>query len=194
MHDDFININMVTSPVGALDCCHIWNHLFLTCCFNFATFLCIWRYLKTWHNILTFLWFIAWTFHCKAVKTWLSRVENTAKVCDFVLCVPFTPLFFWRSASFFAEFSRFWNRLPQSIHTTRMTTAPVLWFFLVFSYIYIRIYIHMISSKIRCPKWWFLHKIIEEVCRMESRRKKVECSIKYVRKKRGSLSVAPNTN
>ena len=28
---------------------------------------------------------------------------------------------------------------------------------------------------------------------MESLRKKVECSIKYVRKKRGSLSVAPNT-
>ena len=53
---------MITSPVGALDCCYIWNHLFLTCWFNFATF-CV--YLKT---LSKFLWFMAckihWTGRC----------------------------------------------------------------------------------------------------------------------------------
>ena len=97
MHDDFININMVTSSVGALDCCHIWNHLFLTCCFNFATFLCIWR-LDT-----TFLWFIAWRIHCKAVETWLSRDVSCWKHCEglwFCPMCPFHPFIFLAVSEF----------------------------------------------------------------------------------------------
>ena len=95
----FFPQNMVTSPVGALDCCQIWNHLCLTCRVSVATLVCIWK-LPT-----KFLWFMGCRIHCKAV-------ENSCLVLRTLRGAAIPPLFFWQSASFLAEHYKFWNIEP----------------------------------------------------------------------------------
>ena len=114
---------MIPSPVGALDWCHIWNHIFLTRCFNFATLVCIWR-LQT-----TFLWFIGMQ---KIIVTWwkncclvLKTLRGNARNIDFVLVSSSAPLFLSRSLSFFAElFNLLEQRTLKLSSPLSLTTVP----------------------------------------------------------------------
>ena len=113
---------MLPSPVGALDYCHIWNHLF----WLVGSILQPLSVFKDFTHC--FLWFMACTIHCQAVGKWPSRVEN--KQCEgqrFVSSILFlyppSHLFYsWRSASFFADSPSFWNR-EHWTYLLQLTTA-----------------------------------------------------------------------
>ena len=105
--------NMVTSPVGALECCQFWNEPFSNISFEFATLVGVSR------TSMKLLKYMTVKIPCNAVKKWLLSVENTARVIKFHCASCSTPFFLWRSASFCTQLSKFMEQ------TSRDLLSPV---------------------------------------------------------------------